>query len=432
MDKSWRSRRWFVKHLLKRKILTNAKRAIATAVVAGIIIVVIVAGAIGAYYLTRPGQTTTSSTTPSSQTTSSSSGPGTTSSSVTNACNTTTQSSGLPQCVPSVTLSETGSTLLYPLFNLWVPNFTQIYYTNVHVNTAGTGSGTGISQAAAGTVQIGASDAYLLSSQETQYPHLLNIPLAISAQQIWYNIPGMPGTLHLNFTGPVLAGIYNGSITQWNNAQITAINPGASSYLTANTIIPIHRSDGSGDTFIFTQYLSKTTPSWNSSVGFGTSVSWPSVPSAQAALGNGGMVQASAQNQYSVAYIGVSFRTSALENRLGYSLLGNEAGNFVNATQANINAAASQLSSQTPANEAISLVFAPGANSYPIINYEYAMVQKNQSSAAVALAVRTLLTWALLPQFGNSPYFLNQVGFVQLSPSVVQLSENQIAQITGP
>lgn len=385
--------------------------------VVGIIIVVIVAAAAGAYFVTRsgPGTTRTSST------------------SSTVGCNTTTQSNGLPQCIPgSVTLSETGSTLLYPLFNLWVPNFTQIYYTNVKVNTAGTGSGTGIAQAAAGTVNIGASDAYLSSSQMAQYPNLLNIPLAISAQQIWYNIPNIPRTMHLNFSGPVLAGIYNGSITQWSNPQISAINSGAKSLLSADnsTIIPIHRADGSGDTFIFSQYLSKTTASWNSSVGFGTTVSWPSVPSAQSATGNGGMVTAAGQNQYSIAYIGISFRTSSLETGLGYSFLENQAGNFLNATQANINAAAGQLSGQTPTNEAISLVFAPGANSYPIINYEYAMVLKTQSSATVALAVRTLLTWALLAQNGNSPYFLNQVGFVALPASVVTLSMNQLAQVT--
>ena len=312
-----------------------------------------------------------------------------------------------------------------------MPNFTQIYYTSVHINTAGTGSGTGIAQAAAGTVQIGASDAYLVPSQQSQYPNLLNIPLAISAQQIWYNIPGIPSTLHLNFSGPILAGIYNGSITQWNDPQITAINPGAAAYLTANTIIPIHRSDGSGDTFIFSQYLSKTTASWNSSVGFGTTVSWPSVPSAQAALGNGGMVQACQQNQYSIAYIGVSFKTSAQIAGLGYAFLKNQAGNYVDATQANIAAAANQYASSTPANEAISLIFAPGADSYPIINYEYAIVSKTQSSATVALAVRGFLTWCLLPQYGNAGIFLNQVGFVPLPASIVTLSQSQIAQI-GP
>ncbi|HKW05804.1 MAG TPA: phosphate ABC transporter substrate-binding protein PstS [Nitrososphaerales archaeon] len=416
----------------------STKSAISTVVIAVIVIIVIAAGGIGAYYLTTGGSPSSSTTTSSSgtaTTTSTTTTPAQATTTSTNSCNTATQSNGLPGCIPgTVTLSETGSTLLYPLFNLWVPNFSQIYYTNVKVNTAGTGSGAGIAQSAAGTVQIGASDAYLSTSQMSEYPNLLNIPLAISAQQIWYNIPNIPRSIHLNFSGPVLAGIYNGSITQWNSAQISALNPGASSLLASDTqtIIPIHRLDGSGDTFLFTQYLSKSTPSWNSSIGFGTTVSWPSVPSAQSETGNGGMVTAAAQNTYSIAYIGVSFMTSALENGLGYSLLENQAGNFVTASQANINAAASQLTSAPPTNEAISLIFAPGNNSYPIINYEYAMVLKNQTSATTALAIRTLLTWALLPQYGNSPYFLNQVDFVQLPSAVVQLSLNQIAEITGP
>jgi phosphate transport system substrate-binding protein len=143
------------------------------------------------------------------------------------------------------------------------------------------------------------------------------------------------------------------------------------------------------------------------------------------------MVTTSQQNPYSIAYIGVSFRSQALAASLNYALLGNRAGNFVNATQANIAAAASQLTGNTPANEAISLVFAPGANSYPIINYEYAIVSKTQTDANTALAVRTFLTWCLLPQYGNNYSFLNTVGFIQLPPGTVTLSEDQIAQI-GP
>ncbi len=304
-------------------------------------------------------------------------------------------------------------------------------YSNVQVNTAGTGSGTGISDAASGTVQVGASDAYLLPTQMTQYPNLLNIPLAISAQQIFYNIPGIPSTMHLNFTGAVLAGIYNGSITTWNNPSIIAINPGAASLLPNHVIIPIHRQDGSGDTFIFTTYLSDTSSWWNTNVGFATTVSWPAVAGGLSAIGNGAMVTTCQSNQYSIAYIGISFLSQALAANINYALLGNKAGNFVNATQANIQAAASQLAGQTPANEAISLVYAPGTNSYPIINYEYAIVSKTQTNANTAQVVRTLLTWCLLPQYGNNYSFLNKVGFIQLPSGTVTLSLDQIAQI-GP
>src|SRR5487761_1885192 len=415
MDKSWRSRRWFVKHLLKRKILTNAKRAIATAVVAGIIIVVIVAGAIGAYYLTRPGQTTTSSTTPSSQTTSSSSGPGTTSSSVTNACNTTTQSSGLPQCVPSVTLSETGSTLLYPLFDLWVPNFTQIYYTNVHVNTAGTGSGTGISQAAAGTVDIGASDAYLSSGQVTKDPTLENVPLAISSQTIDYNLPGFTGTLKLS--GTVISQIYQGKITTWNDPKIAAINPGVT--LPSTPIVPVHRSDGSGDTFIFSQYLSDADPSgWGQSISYGTTVAFPAVPGALGENGNGGMVSGCGATAGCIAYIGVSFRNQSVAAHLGEAEISNGSGNYEADTPTTVAAEAGSFAASTPANGTISLIYGKKAsNGYPIVNYEYGIVNTNQSSPTKAQAIKALLAWALDPSNGLSTAFLNQVNFLPLPTS---------------
>jgi phosphate transport system substrate-binding protein len=331
----------------------------------------------------------------------------------------------------SGTLSETGSSLLYPLFNLWVPGFKALY-PGVQLNTASTGSGTGISSAETGVVQIGASDAYMSNAQISQYPNILNIPLAISAQQINYNIPGLPASIHLNMSGPVLAQIYMGKILYWDDPAIVAANPGATQYLTHQHIIPIHRSDGSGDTFIFTQYLSKTYPAWNSSVGFGTSVSWPALQVQDTGNGNGGMVNALAKDKYGIAYIGVSYLLQTVNEGLGYAYLLNQAGNYVNITQQNIQAAANSLVSQTPPDERISLIYAPGANSYPIINYEYAIVSKSQPDANTALLIRTFLSWAISPNGGNSPTYLNQVGFIPLPSSVVQLSQAQINQIQGP
>ncbi|MDG6983839.1 MAG: phosphate ABC transporter substrate-binding protein PstS [Nitrososphaerota archaeon] len=341
---------------------------------------------------------------------------------------TTAATPTLPSSLPAATISETGSTLLYPLFNYWVPGFGATY-TNVHINTAGTGSGIGISSAAAGTVQIGASDAYLLPAQMNQYPSLLDIPLAISAQMINYNLPGIPSTTHLNMTGNILAKIYNGTISYWDDSQITAINPGVT--LPHQIIHPIHRSDGSGDTFIFTTYLSDTNSWWKTNVGFATSVSFPGIPTAAAYVGNGGMVQGCQATPYCIAYIGVSFMSNTQAAGLGYAYLQNAAGNFVDITQANIQAAAAQMESSTPPNEAISLVYAPGANSYPIINYEYAIVSKTQSDANTALVVRTFLNWCVMPQNGNAPSYLNKVGFVALPSSIATLSYAQIAQI-GP
>ncbi|MHB8462189.1 MAG: phosphate ABC transporter substrate-binding protein PstS, partial [Vulcanimicrobiaceae bacterium] len=167
---------------------------------------------------------------------------------------------------------ETGSSLVYPLMNLWVATY-QKKNPSVEITTQSTGSGTGIAQAVSGVAQIGASDAYMSNGQLAQ-GKMLNIPLAISAQQINYNIPGL-NNRHLNLSGPVLAGIYSGKITMWDNAQIKALNRSVASKLPHQTIIPIHRTDGSGDTFIFSQYLSFSTPSWKNGPGYGTSISWP-------------------------------------------------------------------------------------------------------------------------------------------------------------
>ncbi len=220
----------------------------------------------------------------------------------------------------SVSLQETGSSLLYPLFNLWTADI-QKQWPAVAITTASTGSGTGISSAAAGTVNIGASDAYLSPAQVQQYPGLENIPLAISGQEIAYNVPGVTG--HLKIDGPTLAAIYQGTITKWNDAKIAAQNPGVT--LPATPIVTVHRSDSSGDTFLFSSFLTAADPSgWT--IPPGTTVAWPNVAGAVAAQGNGGMVQACQKAVGCVAYIGVSYLSQVTAAGLGYAALKNKSG----------------------------------------------------------------------------------------------------------
>jgi phosphate transport system substrate-binding protein len=335
----------------------------------------------------------------------------------------TTPVSGPANPSQPVTVLETGSSLLYPLFNQWAPAIKQAY-PNLTVETASTGSGTGIAQAVSGVVQIGASDAYMSDSQLAASPGILNIPLAISAQQINFNLPGVSS---LNLSGTVLAGIYTGNIQYWDDPAIRADNPNAN--LPHEKIIPVHRTDGSGDTFIFTQYLSDSDANWNNSIGFNTSINWPAVSGAIGAVGNSGVVQTLAQTQYSIGYVGISFLEQANSKGLGTAALKNQAGVFVMPTSQNISAAASAMLANTPADERISLVFAPGADSYPIINYEYAIVNARQSNPAMASAVRTVLLWAISPNGGNSASFLDTVHFLPLPSSVASKSEAQINQI---
>ena len=331
----------------------------------------------------------------------------------------------LPAQAAQVTLLETGSTLLYPLFNLWVPDYTKAH-PDVKITTQGTGSGTGIAEAISGVAQIGASDAYMADAQIKQNPSIVNIPLAISAQTINYNVPGLNGK-HLKLDGPVLAGIYDGSIKNWDDAAIKAMNPGVK--LPNHAIVPIHRTDGSGDTFIFSQYLSFSTPKWNDSVGFGTSISWPAVQGGVGANGNPGMVQACQQTPYSVAYIGVSFHKEIAKAGLGTAMIKNKAGHFLLPTAKTVSAAASGLIAKTPADERLSLVFSEGADSYPIINYEYAIVNTKQANPETAKAIREFLGWAVETKGGNAAKYLEQVRFIALPARIQELSKAQIAKI---
>ncbi len=322
-------------------------------------------------------------------------------------------------------LIETGSSLLYPLFNLWIPDYTKMHQ-GLQITPQSTGSGTGISQAIDGTAQLGASDAYLSNALAKQHASMLNIPLAISSQMINYNLPGMNND-HLKLSGPVLAEIYQGKITEWNDAAIKKLNPGVN--LPSNKIVTIHRTDGSGDTFIFTQYLSASTPDWQKSLGYGTTISWPPAQGSIGAEGNPGMVNALKNNPYSIAYVGISFKKAITDNQLGEAALENQAGKFVMATADTVNAAAGEFSGKTPADERISLIFAPGANSYPIINYEYAIVNAQQANADTATELKNFLSWTISPDGGNTTKYLDQVGFVALPAAVQKLSEAQIAKI---
>jgi phosphate transport system substrate-binding protein len=327
----------------------------------------------------------------------------------------------------TVTILETGSSLLYPLFNLWVEGYGKID-PSLRVTTESTGSGTGIAQAIAGIAQIGASDAYMAGPQVKKHPYMMNIPLAISAQNIIYNLPGL-NDRNLKLSGPVLAGIYSGKITSWDDPAIAAINPGVP--LPKHAILPIHRTDGSGDTFIFTQYLSKSTPEWASSVAYGTTVSWPAVSGGIGAIGNPGMVQTTAQNPYSLSYVGVSFEAQVQAANLGIAMLQNKAGQFVLPNPQTIVAAASGLIDATPPDQRISLIFADGELAYPIINYEYAIVNKKQPSAAMAKAIKGLLTWAIDPNGGSSGDYLTKVHFVALPDKIRMESHARIATISS-
>jgi phosphate transport system substrate-binding protein len=321
-------------------------------------------------------------------------------------------------------LSETGSTLLFPLMGTWSVAYHK-QYPNVSISTAGTGSGAGIADASDGTANIGASDAFLSSGDLVKNPELLNIPLAISAQQVNYNLPSLGRGVHLRLDGAVLAQMYEGRITTWNNPAIAALNPGVA--LPGTRVVPLHRSDSSGDTFLFTSYLATQYPAWNAAIGYGTTVAWPAARGALAEHGNKGMLAGCQATVGCVAYIGISYLSGALAAGLGEAQLANSLGQYELPTAATISSAVASFVSSTPTNETISMVDGPAPGGYPIVNFEYAIVSARQPSATRARDIKAFLHWAITT--GNAAQYLDQVRFEPLPATVVSLSDDQIARI---
>jgi phosphate transport system substrate-binding protein len=193
-------------------------------------------------------------------------------------------------------------------------------------------------------------------------------------------------------------------------------------------VVPVHRSDSSGDTFLFSSYLSTQDPAWNSSIGYGTTVAWPPVGGALARRGNNGVVAGCEAVSGCVAYVGISYLSQALAGGLGEAELANAAGRFVLPTAATIGASVASFLSSTPPNETISMVDGTAANGYPIVNYEYAIVSTRQSDPVRARAMRAFLAWVITT--GNSAGYLSQVRLQPLPAAAVTLAALQIARIS--
>lgn len=324
----------------------------------------------------------------------------------------------------AVTLREDGSTLVYPYLQALVTPLTQAY-PNVTLAPGPGGSGKGITDTIAGAVDMGGSDAYLSPGQMAQNPTLANIPIAVSSQDVYVNLPGV---ISLKLSGDVLAKIYMGQITKWNDAAIASLNSGIN--LPATTIVPVRRVDASGDTFIFTSFLSATNTAWSNGPSLGTTVTWPSVGTELTANGNPGMVTTCKSNPGCVAYIGISAQDQANSAGLTLTQLQNKAGKFVNANATTVAAAVNAVASQVPANLAQPIIDEPGDQAYPIVNFEYLIVNNNQTDATKALAIRTFLAWATDSSGGAQDAYLSKVNFLALPHSVTPKVKTAIAKIT--
>ena len=285
-------------------------------------------------------------------------------------------------------LNAAGATFPYPIYSKWFSEYHQ-QHPDIEINYQSIGSGGGIAQVTAGTVDFGASDGPMKDEQIAAFKQqrgtsVLHFPTVLGAVVPAYNIPGFKG--ELKFTPEVLAGIYLGKITSWNDPAVAKANPGAS--LPNQPIVVVHRSDGSGTTYIWTDYLSKISPDWNSQVGKGTSVRWPVGLGAKGNEGVAGMIR---QMEGSFGYVEFIY---ALQNKITFGSVKNAAGNFVKASLDSTTAAAGSVKSM-PADFRVSITNAPGKDAYPIASFTWLLVPADWQDKSKEKIFVDFLTWML-------------------------------------
>jgi len=285
----------------------------------------------------------------------------------------------------SVLLNAAGATFPYPIYSKWF----DVYHTahsNVQINYQSIGSGGGIRQLLAGTVDFGASDMPLADDQLGQFKvRPLHFPTVLGAVVPTYNVPGVTGSL--NFTQKALAGIYLGQITKWNDPEIAKANPGVK--LPNQDIVVVHRSEGSGTTFIWTDFLSKVSDDWKNRVGKNASVNWPV---GLGGKGNEGVTGLVKQTPGSIGYIELIY---AVQNNIAFGAVQNAAGKFVKADLAGVTAAAAGAAKDMPDDFRVSITNAPGATAYPISSFTWLLIPSKIDDAAKREAIKAFLKWML-------------------------------------
>jgi len=285
----------------------------------------------------------------------------------------------------TVLLNAAGATFPYPIYSKWF----SVYHNehpNLQINYQSIGSGGGIRQLLAGTVDFGASDGPMSDEQLAQAKiKVLHFPTVLGADVPSYNIPGL--SAELNFTQKALAGIYLGQITKWNDPEIANANPGVK--LPSADIVVVHRSDGSGTTYIWTDFLSKVSEEWKNKVGKGTSVNWPVGLGAKGNEGVSGLVK---QTSGSIGYIELIY---AVQNNIPFGKVQNASGKFLKADLAGVTAAAAGAAKDMPADFRVSITNAPGAAAYPISSFTWLLIPAQIQDATKRDAIKGFLKWMI-------------------------------------
>jgi phosphate transport system substrate-binding protein len=314
-----------------------------------------------------------------------------------------------------VLINAAGATFPYPIYGKWFQEYTKVD-ADAQINYQSVGSGGGIRMFSEGTVDFGASDMPMTDEQIGKFKSKpLHFPTVLGGIVLTYNIPGV--TQDLKFTPEALAGIYLGKINKWNDPELTKANPGVK--LPVNEIVVAHRSDGSGTSFVFTDYLSKVSPEWKSKVGSSTSVQWPVGIGGK---GNEGVTGIVKQTPNSVGYVELIY---ALQNKMPYGYLRNAAGTFLKADLDSVTAAAAATASTMPADFRVSITNAPGPKAYPIATFTYLLIPSKIDDAAKKKAITGFLRWMLTDGQKDAA----GLGYAPLPKNVVSQEEKQIALI---
>ena len=279
-------------------------------------------------------------------------------------------------------LNGAGATFPNPIYSKWFSEYHKLH-PDIEINYQSIGSGGGIRQVIAGTVDFGASDGPMTDDQLKEAKmKILHFPTVLGADVPAYNIPGV--NAELKFTPDALAGIFLGKITKWNDKALTDPNPGVS--LPDRDIIVVHRSDGSGTTYIWTDYLSKVSPDWQSQAGKGTSVKWPVGLGGKGNEGVAGLIR---QLQGSIGYVELIY---AVQNNIPYGSVKNAAGIFMKASLDSVTAAAAS-SPKMPADFRVSITNAPGKDAYPISSFTWLLIPEQSKDAAKGKILADFLNW---------------------------------------
>jgi phosphate transport system substrate-binding protein len=312
-------------------------------------------------------------------------------------------------------LNGAGATFPYPIYSKWFSEYNQ-QHPSVKINYQSIGSGGGIRQVSDGIVDFGASDVTMTDEQLAQAKvKVIAIPTVLGAVVPVYNLPGVKKDL--NFSGDVIADIYLGKITKWNDARIAKDNPGVS--LPDNAILPVYRSEGSGTTFIFTDYLSKVSPDWLSKVGRNASVKWPTGIGQKGNEGVAGMVR---QSPNSFGYVELIY---ALQNKMSFGSVKNASGKFVKASTEGVTAAAAAAAKSMPADYRVSITNAAGAASYPISSFTWLLVPTHSTDAAKTKALKDFLNWML----DRGELEASALSYASLPKQVQDMVRKTVAQI---